>query len=111
LTALAGLPTLQGRVIAIADGAPNLAAASLQAAFNIANSLGAHLGGLSIAAGVGYGSPNLVAALLVAAGLILAIGATRVARRQAEPAEPAEPAATALTALTALTPIRQEIQV
>lgn len=38
LTALAGLPALQGRVIAIAGGAPNLAAASLQAAFNIANS-------------------------------------------------------------------------
>jgi DHA1 family inner membrane transport protein len=97
MTALAGLPTLQGRVIAIARGAPNLAAASIQAAFNIANSLGAYLGGLSIAAGFGYGSPNVVAAVLVAAGLVLAIVATRAARRRAEPAA------------TVLAPIGQEI--
>ncbi|MFE2427846.1 MFS transporter [Streptomyces sp. NPDC059373] len=82
LTALAGLPALQGRVIAIAGGAPNLAAASLQAAFNIANSLGAYLGGLAIEAGLGYNSPNAVAAVLVAAGLILAAGAVRVERRR-----------------------------
>ncbi|MDX6351897.1 MAG: transporter, family, inner rane transport protein [Streptomyces sp.] len=82
LTALAGLPALQGRVIAIAGGAPNLAAASLQAAFNIANSLGAYLGGLAIAAGLGYNSPNAVAAVLIAAGLLLAIGAVRVERRR-----------------------------
>jgi MFS transporter, DHA1 family, inner membrane transport protein len=81
LTALAGLPTLQGRVIALAGGAPNLAAASIQAAFNIANTLGAALGGLVIAAGFGYGSPNAVAAVLVAAGLLLAIAATRVEKR------------------------------
>jgi DHA1 family inner membrane transport protein len=81
-TALAGLPVLQGRIIAIAADAPNLAAASIQAAFNIANSLGAYLGGLTIAAGFGYGSPNVVAALLVTAGLVLAIGATRVARQR-----------------------------
>jgi len=45
----------------LAGGAPNLAAASIQAAFNIANSLGAYLGGLAIAAGYGYSSPNAVA--------------------------------------------------
>jgi DHA1 family inner membrane transport protein len=81
LTALAGLPTLQGRVIALAGGAPNLAAASIQAAFNIANSLGAYLGGLAISAGFGYGSPNAVAAMLVAIGLVLAAAAQRVERR------------------------------
>lgn len=80
LTALAGLPTLQGRIIALAGGAPNLAAASIQAAFNVANSLGAYLGGLAIAAGYGYGSPNLVAAILVAIGLGLALVAVRVER-------------------------------
>ena len=82
LTALAALPALQGRIIAITGGAPNLAAASLQAAFNIANSLGAYLGGLAIAAGLGYNSPNAVAAVLCAAGLLLAIGAVRMARRR-----------------------------
>jgi DHA1 family inner membrane transport protein len=80
LTALAGLPTLQGRIIALAGGAPNLAAASIQAAFNIANSLGAYLGGLAISAGFGYGSPNLVAAILVLIGLGLALAAVRVER-------------------------------
>jgi len=82
LTALAGLPTLQGRIIALAGGAPNLAAASIQAAFNIANSIGASLAGLAISAGYGYGSPNLVAAVLVAIGLGLALLATRVERRR-----------------------------
>jgi len=96
LTSLAGLPTLQGRIIALAGGAPNLAAASIQAAFNIANSLGAYFGGLAITAGFGYGSPNAVAAILVALGLGLAVVALRVERRgggvpiphQAGPVEP-----------------------
>jgi DHA1 family inner membrane transport protein len=82
LTALAGLPTLQGRIIALAGGAPNLAAASIQAAFNIANSIGAYLGGLTISAGYGYGSPNAVAAVLVAIGLGLALVAVKVERNR-----------------------------
>lgn len=81
LCSLAGLPTLQGRIIALAGGAPNLAAASIQAAFNIANSLGAYLGGLAIAAGFGYGSPNAVAAALAVIGLALAFAAVRAERR------------------------------
>ena len=80
LTAMAGLPTLQGRIIALAGGAPNLAAASLQAAFNIANSIGAYLGGLAIAGGFGYGSPNAVAALLGVVGLAFAALSVRVER-------------------------------
>lgn len=82
MAALAGLPTLQGRVIELAGGAPNLAAASIQAAFNIANSLGAYLGGLAIASGHGYGSPNAVAAALVACGFIPAVLAVRLSRRE-----------------------------
>ena len=82
MTALAGLPTLQGRVIELAGGAPNLAAASIQAAFNVANSLGAYLGGLAISAGYGYGSPNAVAAALIGIGILLAIAAVRVEQRR-----------------------------
>jgi DHA1 family inner membrane transport protein len=82
LTALAGLPTLQGRIIALAGGAPNLAAASIQAAFNIANSIGAFLAGMAISAGYGYSSPNVVAVVLVTIGLGLAIAATFVERRR-----------------------------
>lgn len=91
VAALGGLPTLQGRVIALAGGAPNLAAASIQAAFNIANSLGAYLGGLTIAAGFGYSAPNVVAAGLVALGLVLALVLTRAHRRTA-PTVPAQAA-------------------
>jgi MFS transporter, DHA1 family, inner membrane transport protein len=85
-TALALLPTLQSRIVALAGGAPNLAAASIHAAFNIANSLGAWLGGLAIAAGWGFGSANLVAAGLAAVGLAVALtsGRLELARRHRE---------------------------
>jgi MFS transporter, DHA1 family, inner membrane transport protein len=83
LAALAGLPTLQGRIIALAGGAPNLAAASMQAGFNIANSIGAYLGGLAIAGGFGYGSPNAVAALLGVVGLGFAVASVRLERSRA----------------------------
>ncbi len=80
-TSLVMVPALQMRIIALAGGAPNLAAASIQAAFNVANSLGAWLGGLTIAAGYGYGSPNVVAAGLGLLGLGLAVASGSLARR------------------------------
>ncbi|HEY3872761.1 MAG TPA: MFS transporter [Actinocrinis sp.] len=99
MAALAGLPVLQGRVIDLAGGAPNLAAASIQAAFNVANSIGAYLGGAAIAAGFGYGSPNAVAALLVASGLVPAIIVTRLhGKRHAAAQAPAPEAAADLEA-------------
>jgi MFS transporter, DHA1 family, inner membrane transport protein len=79
--ALAILPALQSRIVALAGGAPNVAAASIHAAFNIANSLGAWLGGITIAAGLGYGAPNLVAAGLAALGLSVALISGRLERR------------------------------
>ncbi len=83
--ALAILPALQSRIVALAGGAPNVAAASIHAAFNIANSLGAWLGGITIAAGLGYGAPNLVAAGLAALGLGIALVAGRTERRAPPP--------------------------
>jgi MFS transporter, DHA1 family, inner membrane transport protein len=77
---LAMLPALQSRIIHLAGGAPNLAAASIQAAFNVANSLGAWLGGLAIAAGWGYGSPNLVASGLALCGFSIAVYSARASR-------------------------------
>ncbi len=88
---LAILPALQSRIVTLAGGAPNLAAASIHAAFNIANSLGAWLGGITIAAGLGYGAPNLVAAGLAAVGLVIALGSGRLERRGL-PTAPAPPA-------------------
>ncbi len=78
---LAILPALQSRIVGLAGGAPNLAAASIHAAFNIANSLGAWLGGITIAAGLGYAAPNLVAAGLAMLGLGIALCSGRLERR------------------------------
>jgi MFS transporter, DHA1 family, inner membrane transport protein len=75
------LPPLQSRIIALAGGGPNLASVSIHSAFNVANSLGAWLGGLTIAAGYGFASPNLVSAGLAGLGLMLAIVSMRLGRR------------------------------
>jgi DHA1 family inner membrane transport protein len=80
--ALTLLPALQSRIVTLAGGAPNIAAASIHAAFNIANAIGAWLGGAAIAAGWGYGSPNLVAAGLALVGLLVAFGSGRPERVQ-----------------------------
>jgi DHA1 family inner membrane transport protein len=80
VTSIALLPPLQSRLISLAGGAPNLAAASVHSAFNVANSLGAWLGGLTITAGLGYDSPNVVAAGLAEVGLILALISGRLGR-------------------------------
>jgi MFS transporter, DHA1 family, inner membrane transport protein len=75
------VPGLQSQIVSLAGGAPNLAAASIQAAFNVANSVGALLGGIVIAAGLGYSSPNLVAAALAVAGLGVALWTAKLAAR------------------------------
>jgi DHA1 family inner membrane transport protein len=80
-TALSTAPALQSRIVTLAGGAPNLAAASIQAAFNVSNSLGALIGGSVIAAGLGYAAPNLAGAMLAAIGLVIAATAWRFERR------------------------------
>ena len=82
-TSMAMLPALQARIIHLSGGAPNLAAASVHAAFNIANSLGAWLGGLVIDWGFGYAAPNVVAALLAVLGLGIAVLSATYDRRSA----------------------------
>ncbi len=79
-TSLAILPAIQARIIGLAGGAPNLAAASIHAAFNIANSIGAWLGGLAIGFGWGYSSPNAVAAGLALLGIAVAYASVRYGR-------------------------------
>ncbi|WP_081983013.1 MFS transporter [Streptacidiphilus albus] len=80
-TTFALVPVLQTRIITQADGAPNIASAAIQAAFNVANALGAWLGGLVIAAGLGYAAPNAVAAALAGCGLLVAAAAGLLDRR------------------------------
>jgi DHA1 family inner membrane transport protein len=72
---------LQVRVMEQAPHAPTLVSSALQSAFNTANSLGAYLGGVVIAAGFGYASPNWVGAGLAAVGLAFAIVSGVLARR------------------------------
>ena len=50
-----------------------LAAAFMQAAFNIANSVGAYLGGIPLIKGYGYQYPSLVGAFLAFGGLLLCV--------------------------------------
>ncbi|WP_371823142.1 MULTISPECIES: MFS transporter [Microvirga] len=62
-------PALQTRLMDVAADAQTLAAALNHSAFNIANALGAWLGGLAIAAGYGFASTGWVGAVLAMAGL------------------------------------------
>ena len=82
------IPSAQLRIIDGAEGAPHMAAGSMHAAFNLANALGAWLGGVAIALGFGLTSPNVVAAVVAFLGLVVATVAVWVERpsRQAVPA-------------------------
>ena len=72
LTSLFLGPAMQARLIAVAPGAQLMGAAVNQSATNLANSLGAALGGLVIARGLGYLAPSWVGIGLAATGLLLA---------------------------------------
>ncbi|MGW5439080.1 MFS transporter [Nocardia asteroides] len=74
-------PGLQTRLMDVAADAQTLAAALNHAALNIANAAGAWLGGLVIAAGLGYTAPAAVGALLAVLGLLLFAVTVWVARR------------------------------
>lgn len=65
-------PGLQLRIMHFADDAPSVASGANIAALNIGNAIGAWIGGLTIAAGLGFISPLWVgAALATGASLIL----------------------------------------
>lgn len=64
---------IQILMIRAANGSEMLASSVSQAGFNIGNALGAYLGGLPIAAGLGYTSPEWVGAMLAFAGFVLAM--------------------------------------
>ena len=64
-------PALQIRLMDVAGDAQTVAAALNPSAFNLANALGAWLGGLTIAAGWGWTSTAWVGALLALGGLAL----------------------------------------
>ena len=65
----AAAPAVQTRLMDVAREGQTLAAASMHSAFNIANAIGAWLGGWVIADGFGYAATGYVGALLSLLGL------------------------------------------
>ena len=84
------LPALQTRLIDVAGEAQSLAAAGQHSALNVANAIGAFLGGLVITAGFGYTAPALVGAGLAVAGIGVLVVADRLERRTARAAVPVD---------------------
>jgi DHA1 family inner membrane transport protein len=64
-------PALQIRLMDVAGDAQTLAAALNHSAFNLANALGAWLGGVTIGAGLGWASTGWVGLLLALGGLVV----------------------------------------
>ncbi|MGW2956640.1 MFS transporter [Streptomyces eurythermus] len=77
----ATVPPLQKWVLDQASAAPTLASAANIGAFNLGNALAAWLGGVVIAAGLGFTAPNWVGAILSGTALLLAFLAARLDRR------------------------------
>ena len=73
-------PSIQTRLMDVAGDNQSIAAALNHSALNIGNSLGAFLGGLTIAAGWGFGAPAWVGAALGVAGAGIAVMSFRVER-------------------------------
>jgi MFS transporter, DHA1 family, inner membrane transport protein len=66
-------PAIQTRLMDVAGDSQTLAAAINHSALNLGNSIGAWLGGVTIAAGFGYLSPAWVGLLLCVPGVALAL--------------------------------------
>jgi DHA1 family inner membrane transport protein len=76
---------LQLRLMDVAGNAVTLGAAMNHAALNVANALGAWLGGIVIAGGHGYRAPALVGAALSALGVAILLWSVAVHRRAPAP--------------------------
>jgi len=74
-------PALQTRLMDVAHDAQTLAAALNHSALNIGNATGAWVGGLVIAAGLGYTAPAAAGALLALAGLMVLTVSVLLQRR------------------------------
>ncbi|WIE67660.1 MFS transporter [Curtobacterium sp. MCLR17_054] len=77
----ATVPALQTRVMQYADHAPTLASGANIAAFNLGNALGAWIGGLTIAGGLGYTSPIWAGSGITLAAVALTLVAMGAVRR------------------------------
>ncbi|MGE8343627.1 MAG: MFS transporter [Flavobacterium sp.] len=75
---------IQMLMIRTAKGAEMIASASLQGSFNIGNALGAFLGGLPLAAGFSYSSPNLIGVVMSVIGMIITFILIRLHQKQVQ---------------------------
>ncbi|WP_408897701.1 MFS transporter [Nocardioides sp. R1-1] len=82
----ATVPGLQMRVMHYASAAPTLASGANIAAFNVGNALGAWLGGVTLAAGLGYTSPLWAGAAITALGLVVLVVAAKAPGGEFRPA-------------------------
>jgi DHA1 family inner membrane transport protein len=73
---------LQLRLMEVAGEAQMLGAALNHSALNAANALGAWLGGVVIAAGLGYTAPSLVGVVLAVLGLVALVASALLRRRE-----------------------------
>lgn len=74
-------PGLQLRVMHFADDAPSVASGTNIAGLNVGNAIGAWLGGLTIAAGLGFVSPPWVGAALVAGAFLVLLPTSTTSAR------------------------------
>ena len=79
------VPMLQTRLMDVAHEGQSLAAALNHSTLNIANALGAWLGGAVLAAGYGYEWPSRLGAGLAVLGVLVAGASAWLGRRQVEP--------------------------
>ncbi|WP_446665596.1 MFS transporter [Flexivirga sp. B27] len=86
------VPLLQTRLMDVAQEGQSLAAALNHSTLNIANALGAWLGSLVLAHGLGYEWPSRVGAMLAVAGIAIAGASALLARREACGKGPVGPA-------------------
>jgi len=91
----ATVPGLQMRVMAYAEHAPTLASGANIAAFNVGNALGAWIGGLTLAAGLGYTSPLWAGAAVTLTGLAVLLVAVKAPGGELSAPSPAPAPATA----------------
>lgn len=66
-------PTIQTRLMDVAHESQSIAAALNHSALNVGNALGAYLGGIAIAAGLGYVAPVWIGLGLSGLGILLAV--------------------------------------
>lgn len=75
------VPGLQTRLMDVAADAQTLAASLNHAAFNLANAIGAAVGGAVIAAGFGYTAPAAVGGVLALGGMVVLTAAVLMQKR------------------------------